>query len=131
MKVVDSSALVKYVVREDGWRNIRKHLEEGCATVELALKEVANALWKRSLSADIQHDFATKVLESIVKLKPFKVVAQDDVLLDALELANKHKVTVYDALFIALAKRLSCPLVTSDAEQAKAAEREGVETIVV
>ena len=37
-----------------------------------------------------------------------------------------NKITVYDSLFIALAKKLHTELITSDSRQAEAAEKEGV-----
>ncbi len=44
MRVIDASVLIKYVAREGGWMGARRIVEEGAATPELALKELANAL---------------------------------------------------------------------------------------
>ena len=46
-------------------------------------------------------------------------------------MAVKEKLTVYDTLFISLAKKNKLPLLTSDTKQAKAAKEEGVEVILV
>jgi len=59
-----------------------------------------------------------------------KVERQDQFLEEALSVAVRRKMTVYDSMFIALAKKRGLPLLTSDKEQAKAAEEEGVKTIL-
>ena len=43
-----------------------------------------------------------------------------------LQLARKHKLTLYDASYLELAERLELPLATLDAELARAARREKV-----
>jgi len=45
---------------------------------------------------------------------------------ETLELADRHKLTVYDATYLELALRLSLPLATLDSELRKAAQAEGV-----
>lgn len=45
---------------------------------------------------------------------------------DTLELADRHRLTVYDATYLELALRLSLPLATLDDELRQAAQREGV-----
>jgi predicted nucleic acid-binding protein len=42
--VVDASALAKYVLKEEGWREIRKVLEGGAVSVDHVVKEVSNAI---------------------------------------------------------------------------------------
>jgi len=45
---------------------------------------------------------------------------------DTLELADRHRLTVYDATYLELALRLALPLATLDDELREAALREGV-----
>jgi predicted nucleic acid-binding protein len=47
VRAADSSALVKYYAREPGWERVRKVVLEDVVTLELAVIEVANALWKK------------------------------------------------------------------------------------
>lgn len=44
MNVIDASSLAKYVLREKGWCEVRKVLEEESVSVDHVLKEVANAI---------------------------------------------------------------------------------------
>ncbi|MCS7114513.1 MAG: type II toxin-antitoxin system VapC family toxin [Nitrososphaerota archaeon] len=129
MKVIDSSALIKYIAKEDGWENVEKHLIEGCITLDLALKEAANALVKKILRGEVDLETAKKIIEHIPKV--VKIVSQSDHFPKALEIATKNKITIYDALFIALAANTNAPLLTSDKEQAKATEECSVITILI
>ncbi len=47
--VVDPSILVKIVAREEGWEEALKLLEEGAMTLDLAVKEAANALREKGV----------------------------------------------------------------------------------
>ncbi|WP_202945688.1 hypothetical protein [Thermogladius calderae] len=58
-------------------------------------------------------------------------VDERDYLAGAFELASKHKTTVYDALFIALALEKNTEPVTSESSQATAAVKAGVRVVVV
>jgi len=55
----------------------------------------------------------------------------DKLLDEAFSIAVRRKTTIYDSIFIALAKRKGFPLLTSDKKQAEAAEEEGVQTTLV
>lgn len=129
MIAADSSVLAKYLLREDGWEFIRKYLEEGCATLDLAFKEVANALWKRVAKGELNTEYAVKVLSALVKLDLVKTIDQKTLLPEAFMIAAKHRITVYDALFITLAKKVEAPLLTADKTQAKTGEKEGIKII--
>jgi len=129
--VADSSALTKYLTREEGCTLIRRYLEEGCVTLELAFKEISNALRKRVTRGELDAEYAVKVLSVLAALEIIKVADQRKLLPDAFTLAVKRNVTVYDALFVALAKEAEAPLLTADKTQAKAGREEGVKVILV
>ena len=105
-------------------------MEEGCLTLDLAIKEVVNALWKRIVMGHLDESYAKKVVRSFLESGIVKVERQDQFLEEALSVAVRRKMTVYDSIFIVLAKKRGLPLLTSDREQAEVAEKEGVETIL-
>lgn len=129
MKVIDSSALIKYIAKEGGWESVERHLKEGCVTLDLALKEVANALVKKMLREEVDLSTAQKIMSHMPKI--VKTVSQVEHLQRALEIALKNRLTVYDALFIALAINTSAPLVTSNREQARASRECSLATILI
>ncbi len=132
MNVLDASALAKFVLREEGWREVIRFLGEA-ESVDHILKEVANAVWKARGRGIIGGEDALRKFEALLALvgKNLKLVNESDILPAAFDLALARGVTVYDALYVALAKREDLPLVTSDEVQAEAAREEGVKVILV
>ena len=80
---------------------------------EYILVESANVLWKHLERQDIRPDEA---LESFSTLRDvgIRLVPDAELLEDALTLAAEIGITVYDALFCALAVRENVQLITAD-----------------
>jgi len=47
--VIDASALTKFVLKEEGWEEVTPYLKTGATSIDLVVKEVANAVWKNFL----------------------------------------------------------------------------------
>lgn len=131
MKVIDASALAKYLNREKGWQQVQEYLLEGCITIELVFKEVANTLWKRVMRKELTIHQAMEVMEAILDGKIVKISPQEPLLKEAMEFSLRSGILIYDALYIILAKRLNTPLITSDRIQAQKAEEVGVKPILL
>ena len=131
MRVIDSSALVKYFSREADWRAVERVLLEGVLTMDLAVKEVASALRKKVLRGEMSYEVAVEIIKDIVEGRPFPVEPQGPYLVDAFEIAVRNNTTVYDALFIAMARRKGLELVTCDEWQAEIARKLGLKTILI
>ena len=133
-RVIDSSAIAKFLLREEGWLKVKGFLLEKPYTLELAVKEVANAIWRRvMLLRDISVGKAFIILNDLLELKKYLLVVepQTPYLSQALKIAIENKVTVYDALFIAQALAKQAVLITSDEKQCKLAENLNVETVYI
>jgi len=131
-KVIDSSALAVFLLKEEGWKRIREIVREKPYTIELAVKEAANSIWKRvKLLKDIDENKALILLGDLLKLRrvALRIEPQDVYLTQALEIALKNDATIYDALFIAQALAKKAILVTSDKKQAEIANRLGIRSI--
>ena len=126
MRVIDSSSLVKFFSKEEGWEKIAQIIEEGVITLDLSIKEIANALWKKILIGEMNENIAIKILYDLLKLEAIIIVNQYEYLIEAFKIANRNKITIYDSLFIALAKSKNLELVTSDKKQYEIAKNEGV-----
>ena len=131
MRVIDSSSLVKFFSKEEGWEKVAQIIEEGAITLDLSIKEVANALWKKILIGEMNEDIAIKILSDLLKGEAIIIVNQDEYLIEAFKIANRNKITIYDSLFIALAKSKNRELVTSDKKQYEIAKNEGVNSLFV
>ena len=132
MRVVDASVLAAFTRKEPGWERLAGVVKM-CITVDLAVKEVLNTIWRdyyvrRTISLDTAMRLQ-QVLSSMTGIN-ILVEPEDKYISRAFEIALKTGITVYDALYIALAVEKNMPLVTLDEKQAKAAEILGVKTII-
>jgi predicted nucleic acid-binding protein len=131
VRVIDSSSLVKFFSKEKGWEKVVEIISEGVMTLDLSIKEVANSLWKKILLGEMKEDVVIKILSDLLKREALLIVSQDEYLIEAFKIANRNKITVYDSLFIALAKSNNLELVTSDKKQYEVAIKEGVNTRLI
>ncbi len=131
MRVIDSSVFVKYLSREKGFERAAKAIEDGGVSFDLALKETANAIWKKVVLGELHESVALSIIGDLAGDPPFLLADQSKYLLEAFKIAVKHRLTVYDTLFIALARAESLELVTADEKQFKAALEENVRAVFV
>ena len=131
MRVIDASSLAKYINREPNWRDVEKLLIEGCITINLAIKEVTNSIWKRVLRKDLESDEAYRIFKGFIENLMVKISDQDLLLDDAFKISLKYNITIYDSLYIALAKKMKCQLITSDRIQRDIATEEKVKVIYI
>jgi len=134
--VVDASALAKLILREEGWESVTKHLAaEESITVDHALKEVLNAVWKAArLRGLIDPGLAYekhRALMLLVEKGVVHVEPEEAYLDDAFRIAMEAGLTVYDSLYLAQAGRRQAKLLTCDTRQAKAAEEQGIDVVLL
>ena len=129
MKVIDSSTLIKYIAKEENWEKVEEHLKEGCVTLDLAVKETANALVKKALKSEVNFEIAKEIINHLPRT--VRIVPQKEHFSKALEIAIKNKASIYDALFIALSVNTDTPLLTSDEKQAETSKEYGVAVTLI
>lgn len=134
MIVIDSSALAKYLLREEGWRGVEKYLLKPTYSIDHIVKEVSNAIWKHAIvHGYISKDMALNVYSLLKRLIEEEIIVletQEKYIDKAIEIALDNKITVYDALYIAQAINYD-ELVTSDKVQAIVAEKYGIRVNIV
>lgn len=126
MIVADSSVLIRYFSKEDGWEEAEKIIEQGVMTFDLAVKEIANALWKKVLREEMAEKDAVKIISDLEDGEVIRLENQAGYIEEAFHIAIRRRIPIYDALFISLAKNKRLELVTCDKKQSEAAEEEGV-----
>ncbi len=90
------------------------------ACPDLLIYEVSNALrYAKTLS----EEDVREAVKSIYDLEIDIIVPTLDVMKKAVKLAIKHGITVYDAVYVALAELLDSRLVTADDKLIKACRR--------
>jgi predicted nucleic acid-binding protein len=131
-KVIDSSVLTKYLLKEKDWEKIHEILLERPYTLDLAMKEVANAIWKRVfLLKDMDIKRAFMILNDLFDMKLLRVEPQDNYLKLAFEIAINTGTALYDSLFIAQAFSKNAILITADKKQYKTTSELGLASILI
>ena len=133
MIVVDSSVLAAFIRKEPGWERLVDYVKNS-VSMDLAVKEVLNAIWKDyAVRRLIDYDTALALFKIMSLLVGVNVVLEPEekYIEEAFKIALKTDITVYDALYIALAKSKNLPLLTLDVKQRKTAEATGVKTVSI
>lgn len=114
-RVVDASVVVKLFFDEEHSKAAEKHVKQAGELLapDLIWAEAANVVWKRVRRHDITPEEATGITQQLLAL-PIHVCPSADLVADALELAVRFDRSVYDGLYLALAVRRDCPLLTAD-----------------
>jgi predicted nucleic acid-binding protein len=132
--VIDSSTIAKFLLKEEGWRKVKDIIIEKPYTLDLALKEVANAIWRRTiLLGNMNIEKAFVLLDDLLKLKnTLLIVEEQDLYLNqAFRIAIENKIPIYDTLFITQAISKQAVLITSDENQYKIAQKLNVKVLYI
>lgn len=117
--VVDSSVVAKWILPEADSAQAQRLITEVALKgerliiLDLALVEVANAIWKRHHRGLATLAEARQFLDELLRC-PVHVESVARLLKPALEIAVQYDRAIYDALFVALAQDLQLPGVTAD-----------------
>ena len=133
-KVIDSSVLARFFLKEVGWDQLEEIMLERPYTLNLAIKEVTNAIWRRAkLMGDLSEEKSTALLGKLISAKRYllRVEPQELYLKQAFKISLKFDLTIYDSLFIALAHSKAAVLVTTDKKQHEIASKLGVNSILI
>ena len=133
MIVVDSSVLAAFIRKEPGWERLVDYVKNS-VSMDLAVKEVSNAIWKDyAVRKLIDYETALALFKIMSQLVGVNVVLEPEekYIEEAFKIALKTDITVYDALYIALAKSKNLSLLTLDVKQRKTAEATGVKTVSI
>lgn len=133
MTVIDASVLAKFILKEDGWEKVIEYLKAGVFSVDHIFKEVTNAIWRRLARGEISPEEAKIMFKAMKEIlgKAIKIEEENAYIDEAFEISSKRGITIYDSLYIALAKRKGLRLLTADESQAQAASAENISTIIL
>lgn len=131
MIVIDASALAKFILKEEGWERVADFLKAGTISVDHVMKETA--IWKRLIQREISFEDAKSMFEAMKEILNKAVVIENEMnyIDEAFEISIKRNITIYDSLYIALAKKKKLELLTSDEIQTQTASLEGVHAMIL
>lgn len=133
MIVIDASSLIKFLLKEERWDEVEEYLNKEITSIDFILLEATNAIWKEHvLRKKIDKEQASKIFENLQKIKEGVITIEQSMgyLKIGYDIATAQKTTIYDAVYIAQAKK-SGSLLTSDRVQKEIAERLDVKTIFI
>lgn len=118
--VFDTSAMIRLYIPDgplpDGTENaieLAWRAEAVALVPELALVEAGQVLHKKTRAGRLTKEEANEILLAILDL-PMEVAGHRAIVGDALDLARRHDLTVYDAIFVALALDKRAELISAD-----------------
>ncbi|GAA1505110.1 type II toxin-antitoxin system VapC family toxin [Nocardioides humi] len=113
MIVLDASALVDVVTDQPAKPAVLEHLEQPIAAPGHQLAEVLSAVARMARGGLLDAAAAAAAMADAAALSQDQVPLDDELLARALALNDR--VRALDGLYVALAERLACPLLTTDA----------------
>lgn len=132
MKAIDTTVIAAYVLKEPSWEKLANLLMHA-VTVDMAIKESLNAIWKTYARGLISGESAKTKAKALLDLAESGLETVDEKTLfeRAFEIACSENLSVYDALFLALAESRDATLYTLDKEQAEKAKRLAIRVKVI
>ncbi len=120
--VVDASATLKLLIEEPGSAGARLFFGRlsdpappSLYVPDLLYIECANIVWKYVW----RHGYATQAAHASLKALAdlsLQTVPTQQLFREAFHLSTRHKISAYDACYLALAQRFRCPLITEDSK---------------
>ena len=119
--VVDASVAVKWLVVEED-ADVAQELATSSQDLHaprLMASEVANALWRKARTGELERRVASVLLASVPEM-PVRWGADETVSADAVRLALALDRPIYDCVYLALAQRIGAVMLTADRRFANA-----------
>ena len=134
--VIDSSVLVAYCLKEKehNIEKISEILREGAISSDIIIAESANAILIANRRGLADRETAEKALDLANRLAKInlELAPHSESIKDVFDFAKKEtKLTIYDALFIFLAKKTGSSLASFDEDQVKTAAKMGIKVIEI
>jgi predicted nucleic acid-binding protein len=115
--VLDSSVIASLFFKEEASERALEAVSEcDSVTLDLAAAEVGNVAWKQVLLFGENKDLALRALHNCLSFisETCDLASSLDLALEAYEIAAQSKISFYDSLYMAAAKREGLPLLTLD-----------------
>jgi len=131
--VIDASALAKLIFKEEGWEEVAEVLKRGVISIDYIIKEVANSILRRLVRNEVTYEEAKVMYRAMKEIlgKALRFEEELPYMDEAFEISLRQKTTIYDSLYIAVAKKNRFTLLTADHKQAQVASTENVQTILI
>jgi len=126
--VIDASVLIKFYIPEilsDKAEELLARVEQGDMMLlapDLIYPEAGNILWKKQRMKELTRSEVEEITDAIVSL-PLKVEASRSFLSLAMDIAITYRITVYDAIYIGMARVYEIKMMTADRKLVDAVDK--------
>jgi len=129
--VIDASAAIGLVLAMPGSEIFSAPLKQAALVItpDLFVSEVCNAIWKYRKADLIPMTRCEQLLEQALSL-PDRIESSTALHIEAFALSCRHLHSVYDALYLVLARRNNAVILTMDRRLAILAEKLEIEVII-
>ncbi len=129
--IIDSSALVAYLLEESGFEKARDLLAVGVESPTLLVMEASNAILEASKGGRVDRAGADGAIEVMLNLLRSNIRIHDeaDLVQDTFRIAADHGLTTYDSVYLALAVKLHGGLASRDKKQMEVAKTLGMKVL--
>jgi len=123
--VIDASVLIKFYVPEilsDKAEELLNRVAQGDVMLlapDLIYPEVGNILWKKQRMKELTRPEVEEITDAIVSL-PLNIEASKLLLPLAIDIGIAYKITIYDALYLSMARIYETKMITADRKLADA-----------
>ena len=117
--VIDASVLIKFYVPEilsDKAEELLTRMERGDVMLlapDLIYPEVGNILWKKQRLKELTRSEVEEITDTIISL-PLKIETSKLLLPLAIDIGTAYGVTIYDALYLSMARIYEIKMMTAD-----------------
>lgn len=115
--ILDASTIVSLVVPEEfsDWSSATLKRYKYLGTLELASYETTNALRNKVMQKELNENDANRALKEIMDvISSLDIHFAQNIIASSLALSLECNISVYDAAYLSLAKRLNSKLITLD-----------------
>ena len=117
--VIDASVLIKFYFPEilsDKAEELLTKVEQGDVMLlapDLIYPEVGNILWKKQQMKELTRSEVEEITDAFVLL-PLKIEASKLLLPLAMDIGIAYRITVYDAIYVSMARIYEIKMITAD-----------------
>ena len=128
--VLDTSVAVEVVLQRESASRFSELLAEADLVVAptLLIAEATNVFWKYQKYADFPYDDCAKSIDYIIAL-PDEYVNELDLYRESFKMGCMLNFSIYEMIYLVLARRNNAKLLTLDKRLIAAAEKAGVSTL--
>jgi predicted nucleic acid-binding protein len=126
--IIDASVLTAFLLKEEGWKDISALLMKGTYATELVITESCNSVLTALRRSRITEREAEETISTLMSFTNtnINILPQEEIIEDGFKLAKENGLSMYDAIYIALAKKMDATLASRDPRQIEAARRSRV-----